>query len=47
MWPTAQDVRLQADTIRLAIDTGDMPQDQTLDDATRRRFLTWLACGAP
>lgn len=46
-WPTAQDVRVEADTIRLAIDTGNMPQDQTLDDATRRRFLTWLACGAP
>ncbi|MFO0599829.1 MAG: hypothetical protein U0228_31260 [Myxococcaceae bacterium] len=46
-WTTVTDVRLSADSIRLSVESGSMPQLQTLTEAERLRLLTWLACGAP
>jgi hypothetical protein len=46
-WTTPAAVRLSADSIRLSIENGGMPQGQTLSAAERTRVLTWLACGAP
>jgi hypothetical protein len=46
-WPTPADVLLSADNIRLAVESGNMPQDTTLTAQERLRLLTWLACGAP
>ncbi len=46
-WPAVTDVRASADAIRLSVETGMMPTDQTLSVAERTRLLTWLACGAP
>jgi hypothetical protein len=45
-WTTLSDVRSAAESIRLAVETGSMPTDQTLTAAERLRLLTWLACGA-
>lgn len=42
-----EDVAAQADAIRFAIETGDMPQGAQLALPERTRLLTWLACGAP
>jgi hypothetical protein len=47
MFTTLAAVQGLADAIRLEVDSGAMPLDQTLPDAQRRRLLTWLACGAP
>lgn len=46
-WTNVADVRASADSIRLAVENGNMPQGQTLTAAERLRLLTWLACGAP
>lgn len=46
-WTTVTAVRATADSIRLYVETGSMPQAMTLSAAERRRLLTWLACGAP
>ena len=43
---TVDKVRTSVESIRFMVDTGAMPQGQTLSDAERRRLLTWLACGA-
>jgi hypothetical protein len=47
MFTTVDAVRQLADNIRFEVETGAMPQGQTLPEADRRRLLTWLACGAP
>jgi hypothetical protein len=46
-FPTVDAVRGLADSIRLEVESGAMPQNQTLPEADRGRLLTWLACGAP
>lgn len=43
---TVDKVRTSADAIHYMVDSGAMPQGQTLSDTARRRLLTWLACGA-
>ncbi len=40
------DVRAQADSVRMAIDSRSMPRGVTLDAAERLRILTWLSCGS-
>ena len=39
---TTTDVLLSADSIRLAVETGNMPQDATLTAQERLQLLTWL-----
>ncbi len=46
-WLTVEDVRRDADSIRLSVETGSMPQAGPLSITDQRRLMTWLACGAP
>ncbi|MFO0727677.1 MAG: hypothetical protein U1E65_28115 [Myxococcota bacterium] len=46
-WSTVGDVRGSADSLRFAIETQSMPQAMSLTPEERRRFMTWIACGAP
>jgi hypothetical protein len=46
-WPTPADVLTAADSIRLAVETGNMPQGSPLTPQERLQLLTWMACGAP